>query len=187
MQMDKAGLRKSIIKKLKELPKSEKLQLENKLSEQLVASPIWKKTNSIGITISQGFEWNTRAIIERAWAEDKQVSVPKCEPKKKLLEFYRFRSYDELEVVYYNLLEPKPDAGKRMEKEKIGLLIVPGLLFDKQGFRIGFGGGYYDRYLAEFTNDTISITSSSQLVEQLPRDTYDIPVKHIITECGMEK
>src|SRR5699024_7379810 len=115
---------------------------EKSMLHHLTDSTLWNKAGTIGITISRGMEWNTRPIIERAWASGKTVCVPKCNAVEKKLDFYTFHSDDELEVVYYNLQEPKPAASKHVEKSFLDILIVPGLVFDQQGYRIGFGGGY---------------------------------------------
>ncbi|PAV29060.1 5-formyltetrahydrofolate cyclo-ligase [Virgibacillus profundi] len=180
--MDKQQLRQSAIKTLKNFSEAEKQNIERKLTENLLSSELWTYAKCIGITMAQGFEWNTKAIIEAAWKQNKTIAVPKCSPKEKKLTFYRLESYDQLEVVYYNLLEPKPVESNVVEKANIDLLVVPGLLFDKKGYRIGFGGGYYDRFLMGYSNETVSILHSSQLVENVPAEPFDIPVQHMITE-----
>lgn len=131
------------------------------------------------------FEWDTKAIIESAIKAGKTVCTPKCFPKMRLLKFYQFSTFDELEVVYYNLLEPKAEEANYIEKNEIDLLIVPGVMFDKKGYRIGFGGGYYDRFLTDFTNTTVSLSSIGQLVESLPIEKFDLPVQYVITDQGI--
>ncbi|MEC5422249.1 5-formyltetrahydrofolate cyclo-ligase [Virgibacillus sp. C22-A2] len=182
--MNKKELRKSAIATLRTLPASDRESIENQLTHRLVKSSIWLNASTIGITMAQGFEWDTKKIIETAWSQNKDVCVPKCNPLDKSLTFYLLESYDQLEKVYYNLLEPKPKETKEVDKRTIDLLVVPGLLFDKKGFRIGFGGGYYDRFLQNFPNETVSIFSKLQLVDELPRESFDIAVDHLITEQG---
>ncbi|ALX48086.1 5-formyltetrahydrofolate cyclo-ligase [Lentibacillus amyloliquefaciens] len=182
--MEKTELRNNMIQQLKKLPDSERTKIEQALAENLTDSDVWKQSNTIGITVSNGFEWNTKPIIEAAWQQGKLVCVPKCLPKKRQLNFYELNSYDQLEVVYHNLLEPKPEITEEMSKDRIDLLVVPGLLFDKNGYRIGFGGGYYDRFLTDFPNRKLSMAATIQLVNKLPRDPFDIPVEEIITENG---
>lgn len=159
--------------------------MEEKLTYQLLHTDLWKNASSVGITISQGFEWDTKAIIEAAWNDNKQVSVPKCDPSIKALTFYQLTTYEQLEVVYYNLKEPNPDQSQETEKSTIDLLIVPGLLFDPSGYRIGFGGGYYDRFLTNFPNTTVSLISKGQLVKEIPKEKFDLPVNYLITEDGL--
>jgi 5-formyltetrahydrofolate cyclo-ligase len=182
--INKKSLRTEAIHTLKNFPENEKKQVEKNFLTHLTASHIWKKARTIGITISQGFEWDTKPIIEAGWKSDKIIAAPKCAPKDKQLTFYRLNDYNQLETVYYNLLEPKPEETLKVQKQEIDVLIVPGLLFDKQGYRIGFGGGFYDRFLTDFPNTTISILHSSQFLEDMPREAFDIPVQYLITENG---
>ncbi|MBP1950897.1 5-formyltetrahydrofolate cyclo-ligase [Virgibacillus litoralis] len=182
--MAKSELRKNAISMLKSLSEAERKNIEEKLTQNIVNSDFWKQSAVVGITISNGFEWNTKPIIEIAWQEGKSICVPKCQPKERKLEFYKINTYDQLEVVYYNLLEPIPEKTEKIDKRVIELLIVPGLLFDDNGFRIGFGGGYYDRFLSDFSNKKVSIASNKQIVGELPSEPFDIPVDKIITESG---
>ncbi|MUK87121.1 5-formyltetrahydrofolate cyclo-ligase [Ornithinibacillus sp. L9] len=183
--MEKKELRKATISKLKNLSIAERQKIEEQLIHNLLHSDQWNKANTIGITVSQGFEWNTKKIIEAGWKADKIISVPKCIPSDKKLDFYQLVNFNQLEVVYYNLLEPDPKQTNKIEFDQIDLLIVPGLLFDRYGFRIGFGGGYYDRLLANYTGETVSLVSEVQLVHEVPTETFDLPVKHLVTETGI--
>lgn len=182
--MNKTEWRKSIMLSLQSLLPDERDQIETRLYTNLIQSSLWKQAERIGITISQGLEWDTKPIVESSWAAGKRVCIPKCIPEKKQMVFYDFFSYDDLEIVYYNLREPKPEPTKIVTKEQIDLLIVPGVVFDKQGYRIGFGGGYYDRFLAEYPNQSLSLVYSGQLIDRIPREDHDLPVDHLITETG---
>lgn len=183
--MDKATMRKSVIEKLKQLPAIDKQHIEHQLYEYLFASNVWKKANILAVTISQGIEWNTKQIIKQAWNDGKTVVIPKCKPKTKELIFYTYQEGDQLEQTYFQLWEPIPDKSAIVMKDQIDLIIVPGVVFDKNGYRIGFGGGYYDRYLADYQNDTVSLLHTKQLTNQIPKKHFDIPVKQLITEKGI--
>ncbi|WP_309228351.1 5-formyltetrahydrofolate cyclo-ligase [Virgibacillus saliphilus] len=161
--------------------------MEEQLTANLVHSTLWEEADSVGITIAKGFEWDTIPVIETAWKQNKIVCVPKCFPQDRKLTFYQLKSYDQLEVVFNNLLEPKPDETREVAKAAIDLLIVPGLLFDKNGYRVGFGGGYYDRFLMDYPNETASLLHKSQLTETIPTEEFDLPVKHLITQDGIDK
>ncbi|HLQ73808.1 MAG TPA: 5-formyltetrahydrofolate cyclo-ligase [Bacillota bacterium] len=185
--MEKVEQRKEVINRLQQLSKEEIDDIQGRLHNHLFNSELWSEASSIGVTVSQGFEWNTRPIIERAWEEGKTVSVPKCDPKEKKLQFYKLRSYDQLEKVYYGLLEPNPEQSEATDKQNINLLIVPGVVFNKEGYRIGFGGGFYDRFLVDYPNEMVSLLSSHQLAEDIPVESHDIPVNHMMTEEGFIK
>lgn len=185
--MTKETLRIQMIKKLSALSPNKRKSIEQKLRQHLIESPFWQEADTIGLTISQGIEWNTKPIIETAWEQGKTVVVPKCYPQEKRLIFYHLTSYDELEVVYYQLQEPIPSKTKQIDQDDINLLVVPGLVFNPLGYRIGFGGGYYDRFLVHFSHKTLSLLSSQQLVYDIPIEAHDIPVDHLISEQGILK
>lgn len=180
--MNKREYRKEATTYLKSLSTKEKQQIEGMLTANLLNSSLWEHANTIGVTLAQGFEWTTKSIIEAAWSQYKRVCVPKCYPEESVLEFYQLNSFDQLEVGYYNLLEPNPEISTWVAKNEMDLMLVPGLLFDSNGYRIGFGGGYYDRFLVGYQHITASLSSTAQLVDKLPRNQFDIPVQYLITE-----
>ncbi|MUV39633.1 5-formyltetrahydrofolate cyclo-ligase [Lentibacillus sp. JNUCC-1] len=184
MSEDKQELRKSAIGLLKGMPDDEKDQISEQLYQQVYASDAWQAAKVVGLTVSQGMEWDTWPLIHQAWNSGKIVCVPKCDPKTKRMTFYQLDHFDQLERVYFNLLEPKPTETMSVSKEDMNALVVPGLLFDKRGYRIGFGGGFYDRFLQDFNQPTLSILSSKQLVDHLPAESFDIPVRQLLTENG---
>lgn len=185
--MTKTILRNQMIEKLKLMNQQEKRAIEKKITAQLFATAIWKNASTIGLTVSQSFEWDTHSIMERAWKEQKNIVVPKCNTKKKQLTFYKINSRNDLEYGYAEIMEPHSAITEIIDKDAIELLIVPGLIFDELGFRIGFGGGYYDRFLVDFDNITMALASKKQLVQKLPVDEYDIPVQYIVTEDGCKR
>lgn len=183
---DKDELRQQMKYKLNQLANTdEKKGIENKLLCCLMKSSFWYEAEVIGVTLSQSNEWETSAIIKRAWLEGKVVCVPKCHPQNAKMTFYQLTTFSDVELGYANIYEPKVDRAEEMEKVNIDLMIVPGLLFDKQGYRIGYGGGYYDRYLNGFIGKTVSLAHTSQLVNKIPRDSFDLPVNAIVTEKGL--
>ncbi|MDL4841544.1 5-formyltetrahydrofolate cyclo-ligase [Aquibacillus rhizosphaerae] len=169
---------------LKEIDIDTRNNIQKKMQYYLVNSWIWDKNDVIGITISQNYEWNTREIIKLAWSHGKKVCIPKCYPTYGKLVFFELQSFDELEVGFSNLHEPIPDDNRKINKDKIDVMIVPGLVFDRKGYRIGYGGGYYDRYLNNFKGITLSLACSFQIVDTVPREPFDIPVNYLISEYG---
>ncbi|MGI8316138.1 5-formyltetrahydrofolate cyclo-ligase [Halobacillus mangrovi] len=184
--MDKSELRKRGKIVLKNMTPAEKQEKEAFMYKHLFHSDLWKKAQTIGVTVSQTYEWSTFPIIEQGWAEQKIVSVPKCDPETKELNFHQLSKYSELESVYFGLKEPDPAKTKHLPKQHIDLLIVPGLLFNTEGYRIGYGGGYYDRFLTDYPGVTVMIASEEQRHEQLPVEEFDRKVSYIVTEQGIE-
>lgn len=182
--MYKRKLRLQILERLNQLSEEEKTEIENLLISHLIHSKLFQKSSVIGTTFSQPFEWNTKPIMEKAWEENKTVVVPKTYPMKRQLTFFEVHKDSELEVGYGNILEPKEEYSKKYDKNEIDLLIVPGIVFDEYGYRIGFGGGYYDRFLIDYKRTTVSIASKRQMIEKIPIQPYDIPVDFLVTEDG---
>lgn len=185
--MTKEKFREMIRQKLLSLDEDTYQKWSSQMAKELFQSLHWQKTHTIGITISKGKEVDTSKIIEQAWKEGKKVAVPKCYPNHKEMEFRYIHSFNQLESVYFGLLEPIISETNLCEKNEIDLMIVPGIVFDKNGYRIGYGGGYYDRYLKSFQNHTLSLAFSCQLVEKVPTEDHDIPVSMIVTEQGLIK
>ncbi len=179
---EKRKFRQTILSELKQIPEEEHSQLSDQIAETLYIQPEWKRASVIGITISRPPEINTYTIIEHAWLEGKRVAVPKCIPATKEMEFRYITRFEQLESVYYGLQEPIRDKTKLAEPSELGLLIVPGLAFTKKGYRLGFGGGYYDRFLSSYYGETISLATNRQILADIPVEPHDKPVSKIITE-----
>jgi 5-formyltetrahydrofolate cyclo-ligase len=182
MTLQKEFYRKKMKANLNSLQNSEHGHLSNQIANKLFNTYEWQRANTIGVTISRGKEINTNPVIKRAWEEGKQVAVPKCLPKTKEMEFRVFSNYNQLEVVYYGLQEPKKTETTMVQPPEIDLLIVPGLIYDLKGYRIGFGGGYFDRYLVNYPNQTVALALELQLMEEIPVESFDIPVQKVVTE-----
>lgn len=99
--------------------------------------------------------------------------------------FRRIVSFAQLEEAYAGLLEPIEEQTTAMDREEFDLIIVPGVCFAKNGFRIGYGGGYYDRYLPGAAAVTAALAYSFQVVDDIPAEEHDVPVEFIITDKGV--
>lgn len=183
--IEKEKIRNEVILMLQSFSETEKKSIEQTLYTNLFASKFWKKANLIGITLSKGFEWSTIPIIKRAWQEGKKVSVPRSIHASRELHFYQIEQFSQVKVGYFDIKEPIVEQTKRIHKEDIELMLVPGVAFTKKGYRIGFGGGYYDRFLKDYLNPTLSLLHSKQIVAKIPIETHDVPVDYLITERGI--
>lgn len=180
--MCKEKQREEMKKWLSGLAKDSYDQKSRKIHQVLFSSAEWKKAQIVGVTVSRVPEVDTIPIIEQAWFEKKLVAVPKCHPRDKSMEFFLMKGFDELETVYFGLREPDPTRTIPCEKSTMDLILVPGLIFDKKGYRIGFGGGYYDRFLTDYNGTTVSLAFYEQVKEELEHETFDIPVSKIMTD-----
>ncbi|MFB6465812.1 5-formyltetrahydrofolate cyclo-ligase [Cytobacillus sp. Hz8] len=185
--LDKKLLRKEIQRKLSSIPKSQYEQLSSMVASHLFKDEDYQKAETVGITISRAPEVDTYKIISRAWKDGKKIVVPKCNPRERTMIFREIQSFDQLEMVYYGLLEPIVEKTRAVEKKEIELLIVPGLGFTPDGGRLGFGGGFYDRFLQDFRNPLLALAFEEQIVSQIPMESHDIRIPKIITEKGYVK
>ena len=156
--------------------------LSHQIAKSLYGTDEWKKAAVIGITVSHFPEVDTWQIIRKGWEEGKKMVIPKCIPASKEMMFRSISSFNQLESVYFGLFEPMEEETEAITRDAIDTLIVPGLAYDREGYRIGFGGGYYDRFLMDLKAKTISLAFQKQIESSLPRETYDIPVGKIITD-----
>ncbi|MBT2656656.1 5-formyltetrahydrofolate cyclo-ligase [Bacillus sp. ISL-18] len=177
----KDELRKQVKEILSNLPRPVYEDYSYKIAQTLFAADDWINAKVIGIYVSRQPEVDTYQIIRKAWEQEKLVVVPKCNPTDKNLSFRILTEFAQLESVYFGLFEPIVALTDEMNEEMIDLLIVPGLAYTRTGHRLGFGGGYYDRFLSHYTGQTISLAFDQQIIPQFPIEEYDIPVSKIIT------
>lgn len=180
--MDKATLRKSVMSQLQKISQTEHAERSATIITKLLDDPAFQAADTVGVTISRFPEMNTKQLIEQCWRLGKRVAVPKCDPQMRSMAFRLIESMEQLETVYMDLLEPIEEKTQAVEAQHIDLLIVPGVAFIESGYRIGFGGGYYDRYLDGYQGATRSLVFDVQIVAELPVESHDIPVDRILTE-----
>lgn len=180
--MDKKTLRLNVQQQLEKMTYLEYCNRSQHLGKLLLNEDAIIEAKTIAITLSNRPEVDTIYIIEQLWKMNKQVVVPKCTHEDRSMTFYAIESLAQTERAYHNILEPIPDYTELVEKEQIDTIIVPGVVFDHEGYRIGFGGGYYDRYLKDFKGTKISLAFNEQLMNQVPKASHDLPVHILITE-----
>ncbi len=182
--MNKKTLRKEMLKKRSAL--SEEIREENSktVANNLYDTEYYKNAQTIMAFLSFGSELNTRYLIEDSISKGKIVVIPVMVPETKELKVSRILDYSELEIGHYNILTPKEEFLRFLDPSTIDLILVPGLIFAKDGYRVGYGGGYYDRFLAKIdsTIPKIAIGFDMQLVNKVPTEHFDIPVDFILTE-----
>lgn len=184
---EKKVMRKQMIEILKQITKPFYEDYSYKIANKLFEDEDWKNTNVVGITVSKFPEVDTYQIIRKAWEQGKKVVVPKCYPTNKEMVFYLLSEFSQLESVFFGLLEPREDCSEAVDASQIDLMIVPGLAYTKEGYRIGFGGGYYDRYLKNYTGRSLTLAFDVQIIPQFVVEKYDMPISKIITNTEIIK
>lgn len=165
-----------------ELSSNEKAELDSKISDRLFNTWQYKSCEVLLTYVSTEIEVDTREIISRALADGKRVAVPRCIDNTRLMDFYFIKDVDDLEGGYMGVLEPIPEKCEKMTDFSEGLCIVPALMFDMYGYRLGYGKGYYDRFLSNFCGETLGICYNRCVREKLPHGKFDKCVERIITQ-----
>jgi len=182
--MTKKTLRKIMLKRLKLQKEVERLKKSDIIKRKIFALNEFKKAKNIFLYASFNGEVQTDKMIKEALKEGKLVSLPfLVRKKKRLIPRAIKRLKGSLEPGPYTILQPRKDCSWVVAKKDLGLVIVPGLAFDHQGFRLGRGGGYYDRFLAHLPKKThtIGVCFDFQLVSSVPRSPQDLPVQKVIS------
>ena len=174
----KSELRKQVLHEMKALPQEQKQALDQALTEQLLQHPFYQEAKVIATYLSFPHEFQTQELIEQALRDCKKVLIPKTYSKGRM----DFVVYDSQQLVKtsFGLLEPQGDL-EVVDVSQIDLIHVPGLAFTREGYRIGYGGGYYDRYLEHFTGHTLSTVYPCQIRDFIPED-HDIPVQEVLID-----
>ncbi|PTK67413.1 5-formyltetrahydrofolate cyclo-ligase [Staphylococcus borealis] len=174
--MSKKEIRKDILSRMKQLNKEHKQQADTWLKDQLINSQVYQNANSIGIVLSMPHEVDTYPIIESMLADNKHVFVPDTNYKLKEMNFKEILSFNSLEKDEKGLLYVNEDTEIT---DKLDLIVVPGVAFRNDGYRIGYGGGYYDRFLSQSEASTVSLLYDLQL-SQFDIESHDQPVDELI-------
>ncbi len=179
--MDKKILRKRLIESRKSLDKTEKAKWDKIISEKIINSDYFKNAEQVLIFSSTDDEFDTRYIIERCRLLYKRVFYPLCIDSDGKMEFYKVGSVGDLQVGMYNILEPKSTCKKYIPQDN-DLVIVPCLSADRHKNRIGYGKGYYDRFLKDFNGMSVSPCYDILLEDEIPTDKYDMKINIIVTD-----
>lgn len=171
---EKQMLRKLVHMKIKQ--EKQRKEHDAAIISTTQSLPLWKEARTIALTLPLDLEVDTWPLVYLAWKEGKSVFVPKV--TKQGLTFHEIHSLDDLSPGVMGILEPITGAANQY----IDLCIVPGRVFNREGYRIGWGGGYYDRFLATYSGHKISLAYSVQVLENIPIESHDIPVNMIVTE-----
>lgn len=164
------------------LSAEQKAALDANIRRRMFALREYGGADMIFTYVSKPLEVDTSAVIETVISDGKKIAVPRCLPETLGMEFYEISSMGDLEPGCYGVLEPVPEKCRPIYHSPKAVCIVPGLSFDSQGYRLGYGKGYYDRFLAEFKGITVGLCYSGCIRWNLPHGYYDRPVDILITD-----
>ncbi len=179
--MDKKETRKFLLQKRKEIPKEKKVIYDKEISKKIIESDYFKNATQVLVFASTEDEFDTSSIVESCRANGKKVFYPICLNDSGKMEFRQVKGSDDLQIGMYNIPEPNPICEEYNQKEN-DIIIVPCLSVDKNGYRIGYGKGYYDRFLQNFQGISICPCYEELTSETLPTDSFDVKINCLATQ-----
>lgn len=178
----KNNLREIFRKKRLSFTPTQKAEYDEMIFQRLCRLYQYKNASVVLCYVSKSIEVDTIKFINQALSDGKRVAVPRCIDGTRKMDFYFINSLDDLEKGSFGVYEPKTDVCTKLTDFSSGLCVVPGMSFDTGGYRLGYGKGYYDRFLSGFEGETVGICYSCCIKWNLPRGRFDKPVDILLTE-----
>lgn len=174
------------------IPKQERVRIDHEIARRVLESSVFAACTTLCTYISFGAEVDTREIIQEAWRAGKQIALPRVVAGTRTMKWYAVDSFDGLETSNFGVEEPPENPQYEIDPAKVSaadpsamLALVPGLTFDSFGFRLGYGGGFYDVFLERFSGTSVGLCRTCQLSERLGcLEYYDRPVDFVVTETS---
>ena len=175
--LDKKALRREIGQKKRAMAAAEIAAYSRNLAEKLYETEEYKQARAIYAYLPYNQEVRTWEIVERAWKDGKRVAVPKVYGDE--MRFLWLTDFNQIAPGGWNIPEPTFDAP--VAEDATALVLMPGLAFDPEGHRVGYGGGFYDKYLeAHPGHRLVALCYPFQLLDHLEVEEHDIPVDRVI-------
>lgn len=166
----------------RQLDAAAKSRMDSSIAQAFLTSTSYTKSDVILTYVSTNIEIDTYFIIDTALSDGKQVACPRCIDGTREMEFYYINSTEELSPRTFGVYEPDDNPEMLFKGAERPICIVPGLAFDRWGYRLGYGKGYYDRFLSRYQGWTVGFCYSSCVEYKLPHGRFDRPVDRLITE-----
>ena len=175
--MNKQELRASIRARKRAMTEEEIVTRSEKLAQLFLNSEAYRNAKTIYGYLPYNQEVRTVPMLEQALRDGKRVAVPKCYGDE--MKFLFMEDLSKVEKGYANI--PEPIADGPVADDETALVLMPGLAFDPQGHRIGYGGGFYDKFLAaEPGHPTLALCYEFQMLDHLETEEFDIPVDTVL-------
>ena len=178
----KISLRKKYREIRNSLINKNKCELDEKIFYKIINLKEFIECKTLLCYVSTPIEVDTHRLIKYALNNGKSVAVPKCIDGTRNMKFYLINSFDDLEIATFSVLEPIIDKCKMLKNFDNSLCIIPGLAFDLKGYRLGYGKGYYDRFLSNYKGKTVGICYCSCTLNQLNVGKFDKSAEILVTE-----
>lgn len=181
--LQKKHIKERVLQKRDALPEDKRKYLSEAIIENLEKIPEFHRARTFAIFVTFRSEVETRSLIEKLVCDGAIVAVPKVLGDG-IMQFYKITNLEnDLSPGAYGILEPKTGLPK-LKPEDFDMMIAPGSVFDDRGYRIGYGGGFYDRYIPQLRPGckVISLAFDLQIVDMVPAESFDKKVDMIVTE-----
>ncbi len=178
---EKRRLRAEIRARRAALAPEERKRLSRIICRKLTASELFRRARTIFFFASFGTEVETFPALGEALLRGQRVALPRTLLRERRLVFHRVFTLGELVPGPYGIPEP-PRQNPVVSPEEADLILVPGLAFDRRGYRLGYGGGFYDRFLAGLSAPRVALAFSFQILPAVPHEAHDLRVDVIVTE-----
>ncbi|MBS3062833.1 MAG: 5-formyltetrahydrofolate cyclo-ligase [Candidatus Diapherotrites archaeon] len=177
-------LRQLATKRRTSLTERERAVKSKQIAQRLLALPEVSQAKTVSIYCSFGSEVDTHALIEQLVREGKTVCLPVVDFDLKSMSMYAFKSFAELKTSSFGFPEPVRETHVRVPDSRIDVLITPGLAFDEQGRRLGFGMAFYDKFISHLPKRVplLALAFECQLFAEVPVTQKDMRVEKIVTE-----
>lgn len=180
----KKQIRKDILRVRQAMDLKETTLKSGLICEKIREMKLLRDADTVMSYIPFRNEVDTCSLFSELWDKGKRVVIPACDVENIALIPSQINSMEDLKPGTWGILEPKPECLRPVDPGEIDLVIVPGVAFDSFGNRLGYGGGYYDRFIPRLKPDTlkIAVAFKMQIVEHLVPGEYDQPMDMVITE-----
>lgn len=183
---NKQYLRNELLQKRSLLAVEESLQVGHRICDQITNWKVYLECDVIAVYAAFRGEVDVSFIVDKAWKQGKRVVYPKANPKTKTMRFYEVHDCNELHKGAYGILEPLAQKEREVDPNEIGLALVPGVGFDQERYRLGYGAGYYDRFFTDFpTIIRVGIAYPEQIVKTVYPESHDCKMDYICTSTQL--
>lgn len=184
MTEEKKRLRREFKKIRDSIEKSVRASESERIIKNLIETEEYKSAKTVFAYVSFGSEVETYNLLKRILADGKRLAVPLCDTDSRIMSAICIDDLTQLVCGAYGIPEP-PKDGIVLGKDEIDLVVVPALSFDRSGMRLGYGGGYYDKFLYGFKGNSAGLAFSQCIAESLPTDKFDCRTDRVICPEGV--
>lgn len=164
-----------------------KAEMDKKICDTFASLATYRYASVLLMYAPKSDEVDIMPLVNKALLDGKKVAFPRCKPETSDMDYYFISSVDQLTNGTYGILEPSEDLPKFDRNEALpSACIIPALVYDNSGYRLGYGKGYYDRYLQRYNGSKVGFVYSDFIIDKVPRGKFDLSVNFIVTEKGIK-